>query len=130
VSLLYCVSSVFCFCICFILLLRGPVFLTSPIVLVQKKDKTWQLYIDYKTLKKITVMNHYPIPRIDDLLYQLKGEQLFNNIDLNSGYHQVPIEPMDVWKTTFKSKEGLWNTNFAYDLRFRRTISHWKGLYE
>jgi hypothetical protein len=28
VSLLYCVSSVFCFCICFILLLHGPVFLT------------------------------------------------------------------------------------------------------
>jgi hypothetical protein len=28
VSLLYCVSSVFCFRICFILLLRGPVFLT------------------------------------------------------------------------------------------------------
>jgi hypothetical protein len=28
VSLLYCVSSVFCFCICFILLLCGPVFLT------------------------------------------------------------------------------------------------------
>jgi hypothetical protein len=30
VSLLYFVSSVFCFCICFILLLRGPVFLTTP----------------------------------------------------------------------------------------------------
>jgi hypothetical protein len=29
VSLLYCVSSVFCFRICFILLLRGPVFLTT-----------------------------------------------------------------------------------------------------
>jgi hypothetical protein len=28
-SLLYCVSSMFCFCICFILLLRGPVFLTE-----------------------------------------------------------------------------------------------------
>jgi hypothetical protein len=30
-SLLYCVSSVFCFRICFILLLRGPVFLTTGI---------------------------------------------------------------------------------------------------
>jgi hypothetical protein len=30
-SLLYCVSSVFCFCICFILLLHSPVFLTQTV---------------------------------------------------------------------------------------------------
>jgi hypothetical protein len=80
----------------------------SSIVLVQKKDETWQLCIDYGALNKITVKNHYPIPRIDDLLDQLKGENLFSKIDLKSGYHQVPIEPTDVWKTTFKSKEGLY----------------------
>jgi hypothetical protein len=75
---------------------------------VQKKDKTWQLCIDYRALNKITVKNRYPIPRIDDLLNQLKGGNLFSNIDPKSSYHQVPIEPTDVWKTTFKSKEGLY----------------------
>eukprot|EP00253_Pinus_taeda_P024338 PITA_24338 len=49
----------------------------------------------------------YPISWIDDLFDQLKGAEYFSKIDLKSGYHQVPIEPSDVWKTTFKSKEGL-----------------------
>jgi hypothetical protein len=72
----------------------------STIVLVQKKDETWRLCIDYRALNKITVRNHYPIPKIDDLLYQLNGENFFSKIDLKSCYHQVPIEPTDVWKTT------------------------------
>jgi hypothetical protein len=80
----------------------------SSIVLVQKKDRTWRLCIDYRALYKNTVRNHYPIPRIDHHLDQLKGGNFFSNIDLNSSYHQVPIEPTDVWKTTFKSKEGLY----------------------
>jgi hypothetical protein len=76
-------------------------------VLVQKKDGTWRLCIDYRALNKIIVRNRYPIPRFDDLLDQIKGVKYFSKIDLKSGYHQVPIEPSDVWNTAFKSKEGL-----------------------
>jgi hypothetical protein len=76
-------------------------------MLVQKKDGTWRLYIDYRALNKIIVWNRYPIPWIDDLLEQLKGVKYFSKINVKSGYHQVPIEPSDVWKTIFKCKEGL-----------------------
>jgi hypothetical protein len=76
-------------------------------MLVQKKDGTWRLCIDYRALNKITVINWYLIPQIDDLLDQLTGAKYFSKIDLKSGYHQVSIEQTYVWKTTFKSKEGL-----------------------
>ena len=54
---------------------------------MQKKDKTWRLCIDYKYLNKIAIKNRYPIPMIDDLIDQLKGEKFFSKIGLNSGYH-------------------------------------------
>lgn len=57
----------------------------SPIVLVPKKDGMSRLCIDYRVLNKITMKNRYPLPRIDDLLGQLKGAQYFTKIDLKTG---------------------------------------------
>ena len=59
----------------------------SSIVLVQKKDGTWRLYIDYQALNKITVWNRHQIPRNDDLLDQLKGVKYFSKINLKFKYH-------------------------------------------
>ena len=75
-------------------------------MLVQKKDGTSRLCINYRGLNKIIVWNRDLIPWIDDLLDQLKREKYFSKINLKSGYHQVQIEPSDVWKNVFKAKEG------------------------
>ena len=63
--------------------------------------------IDYRALNKILVKNRYPLPRIDELIDFLKGDNFFTKLNLKLVYHQIPIESTDVWKTTFKTKEGL-----------------------
>ena len=63
--------------------------------------------IDYWSFNKILVKNIYPLPWIDELIDNLKGAKFFTKLDLKSGYHQILIDSTDVWKTTFKTKEGL-----------------------
>jgi hypothetical protein len=57
-------------------------------------------------MNKSTVKNKYPLPRIDDLFDQLRGEKIFSKIDLRSGYHQVRIKEEDIIKKTFRTRYG------------------------
>jgi hypothetical protein len=78
----------------------------APILFVKKKDGTLRLCIDFRQLNKVIVKNKYPLPRIDDLFDQLKGEKIFSKIDLRSGYYQVRIKDGDISKTAFRTRYG------------------------
>nr|GEX89557.1 putative reverse transcriptase domain-containing protein [Tanacetum cinerariifolium] len=60
--------------------------------------------IDYQELNKLTVKNHYPLPRIDDLFDQLQGSSVYSKIDLRSGYHQLRVREEDISKTAFRTR--------------------------
>jgi hypothetical protein len=74
---------------------------------VEKKVKELRLCVDYRPLNAVTIKNKYPLPRIDILLDQLAGAQVFSNIDLYSGYHQIKIHVKDIPKTAFTIRYGL-----------------------
>ena len=84
---------------------------TSPwgtaILMVPKKDKTWRMCVDYRDLNALTVADAYPLPRIDDLLHRLGCAKYFSKLDLQSGYHQIWIEPGDREKTAFRINEPV-----------------------
>jgi hypothetical protein len=63
----------------------------APMIFVPKKDGTQRLCVDYHAMNEVTVKNKYPLPRIDDLFYQLYGACVFSKIDLRSGYHQLKV---------------------------------------
>ena len=73
---------------------------------MKKKDDTLQMCIDYWKINKVTVKNSYPLPRIEDLFYQLKGVGVFSKIDLRSGYYQLRVKDVDVIKTAFRTRYG------------------------
>ncbi|GJX53674.1 putative reverse transcriptase domain-containing protein [Tanacetum coccineum] len=71
-----------------------------PNFFVKQKDGSFSMCIDYRELNKLTIKNHYMLPRIDDLFDQPQGSQFFSKIDLRSGYHQLRVHEDDIPKTT------------------------------
>ena len=64
--------------------------------------------IDYRELNRVTIKNRYPLPWTEDLFDQLKGAKVFSKIDLQSGYHQVRVKELDVFKTVFRTRYGYY----------------------
>ena len=56
----------------------------SPVLLVEKKDGSLRMVVDYHGLNEVTIKNKYPLPMINDLFDQLQGAKVFSKTDLRS----------------------------------------------
>ena len=68
-------------------------------MLVDKRDGTLGVCVDYHKLNNVTKRDCYPLPRVDHLLDSLSDAQWFSTLDLRSGYWQVELNPTDKEKS-------------------------------
>ena len=78
----------------------------APIVLVAKKDGSQHMCVDYRKLNAITIGDHYPLPRIEELINGIGASKFITTLDLTKGYYQVPVAPEDKEKTAFITPYG------------------------
>jgi len=72
----------------------------APLVVVPKKpdasgNPQFRVCVDFRRLNQLTIEDAFPIPRIYEILDQLRRSIYYTTLDIASGYHQVPILPQD-----------------------------------
>jgi len=77
----------------------------APILFFPKPDGSLRLYVDYRSLNKLTILNKYPLLLMDELRDRVAGAKVFTKLDLlvKDGYHLIRLRKGDEHKTAFRT---------------------------
>lgn len=76
----------------------------SPVILVRQGDKN-RLCVDYRRLNKQLKRHHFPLPDLHEQIESLSRGKYFAQLDLASGYLQIPLTTDAQIKTAFVTSE-------------------------
>lgn len=102
----------------------------APIVPVLKSDKTSvRICGDFKvTVNRVSKLDRYPIPKIEDLFAKLAGGKKFSQLDMSQAYQQLLLDDQSKNYVVINTHRGLFRYNrLPYGISsapgiFQRTI--------
>ena len=83
----------------------------AGLVVVPKKTGQVRICVDLKALNESVLREAYPILKVDKMLAQLAGAQVFSKLDANIGFWQIPLAPESRPLTTFITPFGRYQFN-------------------
>ena len=91
---------------------------SSSVVTVKKKDGGVRICIDFRAVNAVTQPDPYQMPLNEEILDRLASARFISKVDLNKGFHQIPIHKEDCAKTAFCTPWGKFEfTGMPFGLR-------------
>lgn len=78
----------------------------APALLVQKADGSFRFVMDYRDLNKVTRVDPYPLPNIEETLALSGSAHYFSVVDMAAGYWRIEMEPRDKEKPLLTHQVG------------------------
>ena len=80
----------------------------TPIVPVVKQNGNTRICGDFKvSVNPVLNVDHYPLPKIDDVFATLSGGQLFTKIDLRPAYLQMEVDDASKEYLAINTHKGI-----------------------
>ena len=85
----------------------------APVVPILKPDGSIRLCGDYKlTVNRVSSLEKYPRPKVEDLLSTLTGGQQFTKLDVSHAYQQVLMDKASQKYLTINTHRGMFTYKF------------------
>ena len=82
--------------------------------------------VDYIGLNKACPKDHFPLPRIDQIVDSTLGCEILSFLDAYSGYHQITMKESDQLATSFITPYGSYcYITMPYRLKNDGATSQW-----
>jgi predicted aspartyl protease len=84
----------------------------TPVVPIMKPDGSVRLCGDYKvTVNKVSRLDTYPVPKIEEIHNKLAGGKTFTELDLSHAYEQMVLDDASKGLVTINTHRGLYRYN-------------------
>ena len=99
----------------------------SPTLLVRKPNGSMRLVVDFRKVNANMKSDSYPLPRIPDLLTNLKHSRYFTSFDCTSGFHQIPLDESSKEFLTIGNEYGQFRYN-VMPQGFKNSPAHFQRV--
>ena len=79
---------------------------SSPVLLLKKKNGDFRFCIDYRRVNKNIKRDMFPLPRVDDILENLRDSSVFTTLDMKNSFHQIELDEGSRDFTAFRTMSG------------------------